>query len=276
MSKFHVNANGNPGTCSANTGNCPFGGDEVHFSSKDDARTYYELSQKIAAIPTIASVSKKNNEASEKARRIKALKAIEKDYSSIKSVGNHLEEDMQRYDSSVKMEYSELKDSLQKDEWLKFKDYKLENAVANLKNSRSGGSAYKRRALLHYNQCVAIEANAQIVDRISAQNSNRSLENEKEFIDGKIQHMKNINAIEAAARDDLMIRKVAATLGEKYDTVTWVLDKTEDNLFVKKTSKKSLKELSANPGIILKKCSGVTEENVKEILRWASHYNSSD
>ncbi len=45
MSKFHINPkSGEPGACKANNGGCPFGGDEAHYESTDDARKAFEFS----------------------------------------------------------------------------------------------------------------------------------------------------------------------------------------------------------------------------------------
>ncbi len=47
MAKYHINpSTGDAGTCSAQKGNCPFGGDEVHFTSAEAAR---EASEEILA-----------------------------------------------------------------------------------------------------------------------------------------------------------------------------------------------------------------------------------
>lgn len=44
MGKFHVNPeSGNPGECKAEV-QCPFGGDEAHYTSADNARKAFELS----------------------------------------------------------------------------------------------------------------------------------------------------------------------------------------------------------------------------------------
>lgn len=43
MAKFHINpATGNPGRCLARSGNCPFGGEDAHYSTKEEARLAYE------------------------------------------------------------------------------------------------------------------------------------------------------------------------------------------------------------------------------------------
>lgn len=49
MAKYHINAHGNPNPCSAQSGNCPFGGDENHFSTPEEARSVYE--RRNASIP---------------------------------------------------------------------------------------------------------------------------------------------------------------------------------------------------------------------------------
>jgi len=48
MAKFHVNDMGEAGRCRAKAGNCPFAGDEDHYSSPEEARVAYEnsMSQK--------------------------------------------------------------------------------------------------------------------------------------------------------------------------------------------------------------------------------------
>ncbi len=43
--KFHVNAKGEAGKCSATKGGCPFGGEAEHFTSPEAARTAYEQKQ---------------------------------------------------------------------------------------------------------------------------------------------------------------------------------------------------------------------------------------
>lgn len=43
MAKFHINpGTGNPGSCSAQAGNCPFGNDDEHYTSEEAARAAYE------------------------------------------------------------------------------------------------------------------------------------------------------------------------------------------------------------------------------------------
>ncbi len=45
MARFHMNtSSGEAGVCRAKQGKCPFGGDEVHFTTADAARAFYEES----------------------------------------------------------------------------------------------------------------------------------------------------------------------------------------------------------------------------------------
>lgn len=39
---YHIKENGDPGVCRASHGNCPRGGEDKHFTSKEAARDYYE------------------------------------------------------------------------------------------------------------------------------------------------------------------------------------------------------------------------------------------
>lgn len=51
MAKFHLNSNGDAGICKASQGNCPFGGDEDHFTSPEAARSAFEATQAITETP---------------------------------------------------------------------------------------------------------------------------------------------------------------------------------------------------------------------------------
>lgn len=42
MSKYHINAKGEPGRCRAKDGKCPFGSESEHYENKSDARFAYE------------------------------------------------------------------------------------------------------------------------------------------------------------------------------------------------------------------------------------------
>lgn len=49
MDKFHINAKGDAGRCSA-ISRCPFGDDEAHFSNAEDAREHYEATQAVGLL----------------------------------------------------------------------------------------------------------------------------------------------------------------------------------------------------------------------------------
>lgn len=42
MSKFHINKNGVPAPCKAKEGNCPLGGSESHFTTKEEAQVFLD------------------------------------------------------------------------------------------------------------------------------------------------------------------------------------------------------------------------------------------
>ncbi len=64
MSKFHLNPKGEPGPCRAEK-NCPFGGPEMHFSSKEEARLFYEQNQNTFAVDKYALMTDAELEATE-------------------------------------------------------------------------------------------------------------------------------------------------------------------------------------------------------------------
>ena len=45
MAKYHISEDGNPRACRAKPGNCRFGEDNAHYSTKEEARAAYEASQ---------------------------------------------------------------------------------------------------------------------------------------------------------------------------------------------------------------------------------------
>lgn len=40
MSKFHINKHGVPAPCRAKEGNCPYGGEDSHFDTQEEAQEY--------------------------------------------------------------------------------------------------------------------------------------------------------------------------------------------------------------------------------------------
>lgn len=59
QNKFHVNSAGEPGSCSAQI-SCPFGSSEEHFSTKDEARAFYEKNNAEKLVPQTMSKSELN------------------------------------------------------------------------------------------------------------------------------------------------------------------------------------------------------------------------
>ena len=51
MTRYHVDKNGNAGSCSATVGRCPYGTAEEHYSSAEAARSAYEEARQ--AVPEL-------------------------------------------------------------------------------------------------------------------------------------------------------------------------------------------------------------------------------
>ena len=71
MPKYHISSDGNPRVCTASEGNCPIGGDETHYTSKEAARSAFE-----AAVEASDSSSKKV-QSSESVRTVTAWGTVE-------------------------------------------------------------------------------------------------------------------------------------------------------------------------------------------------------
>ena len=65
MAKYHINNEGNPGICHAQSGACPFGDDSQHFNTRNDAARYYEAQQIIKTIPRATTKVERSNESFE-------------------------------------------------------------------------------------------------------------------------------------------------------------------------------------------------------------------
>jgi len=57
---FHINDNGDPGKCSAQKGNCPFGATEAHFDTAQEARGAYEAQQESFLLRSLSKKEQKN------------------------------------------------------------------------------------------------------------------------------------------------------------------------------------------------------------------------
>lgn len=62
MAKFHTNAKGEPGRCSAQQDNCPFGGSEDHYSTPAAARAAYEELQQTSFRQALSKANQKEEQ----------------------------------------------------------------------------------------------------------------------------------------------------------------------------------------------------------------------
>lgn len=57
---YHINLEaGEPGKCSAKSGNCPFDGDDLHFTSEESARAGYEFYAAVEKAKSLQAWKKK-------------------------------------------------------------------------------------------------------------------------------------------------------------------------------------------------------------------------
>lgn len=91
MAKYHITKRGEPGICRAQEGNCPLGGKEAHYESREVAQAAFEEGQKEGTLPP-------------------ALKATGQDYSSLtqEELATHFdqEENFQEGDELVSKIYA--------------------------------------------------------------------------------------------------------------------------------------------------------------------------
>ena len=82
MAKYHINSKGEPGLCRAEAGGCPFGGEAVHYPTKENAQKAYELSNAAQAMPEAASKEPapiKSPHVMRKGRQLRPTEAIEQE-----------------------------------------------------------------------------------------------------------------------------------------------------------------------------------------------------
>ena len=92
MARFHINAKGEPGKCSAQSGNCPFGGDTDHYNSLDEAQSAFEktmASETFTVVkntdrPDFSAYTVRNVEAFDLSLA-KSLETAQREYSSYSS-----------------------------------------------------------------------------------------------------------------------------------------------------------------------------------------------
>lgn len=59
MAKFHIGRSGKPAQCNAKKGNCPFGSDEEHYTSRQEAQTALENKNSSIALESKKKTSRK-------------------------------------------------------------------------------------------------------------------------------------------------------------------------------------------------------------------------
>lgn len=88
MKKYHINAKGEAGACSAKKGGCPFGGEDEHFTTPEAARASYEKKQEAA--------HKEENEKWTDAELKKAIERIPLRGKNLDEIRKNLKEDYER------------------------------------------------------------------------------------------------------------------------------------------------------------------------------------
>lgn len=86
MTKYHVNDDGNAKECSAEKAECPFGKDEPHFNTKEEARSHYESTISDSFSKPSAKVKKT------KVYRVGSLRPPERYFDDLNNVLNKMDE----------------------------------------------------------------------------------------------------------------------------------------------------------------------------------------
>lgn len=68
MAKFHINKHGVPAPCKAKPGNCPLGGDDTHFNSKEEAQLHADKlnEEKHGILPKVKTSKRKKSNRQQK------------------------------------------------------------------------------------------------------------------------------------------------------------------------------------------------------------------
>lgn len=83
MAKYHINGEGNPGLCKAQSGKCPFGGEANHYGSQENARKAFELSMASKTNPPAKRKRLSSTEAIAASQRKRNLKDFANTFSLI-------------------------------------------------------------------------------------------------------------------------------------------------------------------------------------------------
>lgn len=114
MAKIHINSNGEPGECKATSGPCPFGDDDTHFSSTEEAAEAYSKAHEVMGNASFGKTSGKMGEnyaeveTQKEAEKLANLITNEGKYAAIVSITEHQyggEPDARKYEDDD--DYSE-------------------------------------------------------------------------------------------------------------------------------------------------------------------------
>lgn len=87
MAKFHINGKGDASQCRATKGQCPFGGDDNHYETREEAQTAFEMEQSFDTLAKMTSSGYQSVMKQELAALMVAREgALELQYSSFQKV----------------------------------------------------------------------------------------------------------------------------------------------------------------------------------------------
>ena len=272
-SKYHTNfATGETSLCRARLGNCPFGGDLDHYTNADDARKAYELTQKLAAIPTVASTKKIVMEAEGESQETARVAKLEAEFDSIWRKNIFFDSDGEVYDT-LKKQYDLLTDDEQRREWRKSQEQVLAQAAGQVR--RQGHTSNLDDAMMeNYNHALISETMGHIIEQTSDLWSTPRVSDYDKFIAQRRLHLVQVNALHGAMQNTRLKRKMADFYyGGDEDRVNYILTQAQNWFLKKKNSQRTLAEMVSSgqrfPGA---KPMAQGDREVRGILRWASNY----
>ena len=245
MAKYHVNSKGEPGICSAQSGNCPFGGENDHYSSAEDARVAFEKSQDSFAV------------------------VIKKSDSPDRSV-QAPDSDMDGNIAKAQAEYDASED---KARWIEDKVSALDGAKANLNQTLPGSVERLAATNARREAREALLAADLVVWRSSPFYSESVGERMKET---SVIVSDADTSIESALADEAGKQKVASQYGMSVRDVENILEVThQDYLRPRAPMNSAIGELSSNENYAATTAYvfRVEPEAVKGVLSYASNYS---
>lgn len=157
MAKYHVNAAGEAGPCKATQGGCPFGGEENHYSTPEEARAAYErTATKKKGLFSIFKRSKPKHEVVEDAAIEEPKPAVRKPIIAVREPNPVAVKDRRSTDGALDMRrFKGLLDIAKKGKWDVMEDGTLLRASGDKQNTfealsqlqredRDGGNAFEQ------------------------------------------------------------------------------------------------------------------------------------